>query len=168
MQFACIHVCRLALLLSSNQDAHTPSQHSTWGVPTVLACALVLCNRVFCESVCRLCPLIVTDIVDEDMFVHGFGCLKLNYTHTVTKSDLERIYSFATKMGKTHYGDEQILSEHDRHERVYGGREGRMYASALDINLWECAYSNSSGTRVFVKLKRKVECPPSKSQSICL
>jgi len=35
-----------------------------------VACGLLLLNRVLSESVCRLGPLIVSDLIDEDSFVH--------------------------------------------------------------------------------------------------
>ena len=64
-----MHRVRLVFLMLSDQGSHASSSDSQWSFATVLACLLVLCNRVFCENVCRLCPLIVTDIVDENMFV---------------------------------------------------------------------------------------------------
>ncbi|CAK9108388.1 Transmembrane protein 180 (Major facilitator superfamily domain-containing 13A) [Durusdinium trenchii] len=35
-----------------------------------LAAAFVLSNRVLSEAVCRVCPLVISDLVDEDRFLH--------------------------------------------------------------------------------------------------
>jgi Na+/melibiose symporter-like transporter len=41
-----------------------------------LMCFMLLLNRVLSESVCRLCPLVVSDLIDEDVYIH-------NRKHTV-------------------------------------------------------------------------------------
>jgi len=43
---------------------------STNNMSAQLSCALLLLNRVLSESVCRLSPLVVADLVDEDICLH--------------------------------------------------------------------------------------------------
>lgn len=36
----------------------------------IVACAALLVNRVTSESICRLCPLVISQLIDEDKFLH--------------------------------------------------------------------------------------------------